>query len=492
MSINIKRNQLKRVVIVGGGLGGLRLAEDLSKANLQVVLIDKNNFHQFPPLIYQIASAGIDPSSISFPFRQIFRKRKNFYFRMAEARAVFPDKKILQTSIGKIEYDYLVFAAGTTTNFYGNANIEKWAIPMKTVSEAMGLRNAVLSNLERALTCATEEERQELLNVVIVGGGATGVEIAGALSEMKRYVIPYDYPDMDSSLMHIYLLEAGDRLLAGMSQDSSKKAYDFLTSMGVDVQFGKMVTDYKDHKVLMKDGQEIPTRTFLCDVSFTIPQGSFVSLVGESGCGKSTIAALLSGSRTGYTGSVTLGGVPVQELQQEQRLRTLTLVPHNAAIFKGTVESNLRMAKPDADEAQLWAALEQVNLADFCRSQNGLQTALHEGGSNLSGGQRQRLAMARALLHDTPIYLFDEATSNVDAESENDIMRAIHSLAGKKTIILISHRLANVVHSDCIYAMSNGRVIEQGTHAELLAQQGAYSRLYLAQRQLETLEEEDA
>ena len=263
MSINIKRNQLKRVVIVGGGLGGLRLAEDLCKANLQVVLIDKNNFHQFPPLIYQIASAGIDPSSISFPFRQIFRKRKNFYFRMAEARAVFPDKKILQTSIGKIEYDYLVFAAGTTTNFYGNTNIEKWAIPMKTVSEAMGLRNAVLSNLERALTCATEEERQELLNVVIVGGGATGVEIAGALSEMKRYVIPYDYPDMDSSLMHIYLLEAGDRLLAGMSQDSSKKAYEFLTSMGVDVQFGKMVTDYKDHKVLMKDGQEIHTRTFL-------------------------------------------------------------------------------------------------------------------------------------------------------------------------------------------------------------------------------------
>ena len=133
-----------------------------------------------------------------------------------------------------------------------------------------------------------------------------------------------------------------------------------------------------------------------------------------------------------------------------------------------------------------------MNLAAFCRRQNGLQPALHEGGSNLSGGQRQRLAMARALLHDTPIYLFDEATSNVDAESENDIMRAIHSLAGKKTIILISHRLANVVHSDCIYAMRNGRVIEQGTHAELLAQQGAYSRLYLAQRQLETLEEEDA
>lgn len=263
MSINIQRNQKKRVVIVGGGLGGLRLAEDLYGKGMQVVLIDKNNFHQFPPLIYQIASAGIDPSSISFPFRQIFRKRKDFYFRMAEARMVDTDKKILQTSIGKIDYDYLVLAAGTTTNFFGNKNIEQWAIPMKTVPEAMGLRNALLSNFERALTCATEEERQELLNVVIVGGGATGVEIAGALSEMKRYVIPYDYPDMDSSLMHIYLIEAGERLLAGMSEDSSRKAYDFLTGMGVDIQFGKMVTDYRDHKVIMKDGTEIPTRTFL-------------------------------------------------------------------------------------------------------------------------------------------------------------------------------------------------------------------------------------
>lgn len=263
MSINIHRNQKKRVVIVGGGLGGLRLAEDLYGSGMQVVLIDKNNFHQFPPLIYQIASAGIDPSSISFPFRQIFRKRKDFYFRMAEARMVDTEKKILQTSIGKIDYDYLVLAAGATTNFFGNKNIEEWAIPMKTVPEAMGLRNALLSNFERALTCATEEERQELLNVVIVGGGATGVEIAGALSEMKRYVIPYDYPDMDSSLMHIYLIEAGDRLLAGLSQDSSKKAYDFLKSMGVDVQFGKMVTDYRDHKVIMKDGTEIPTRTFI-------------------------------------------------------------------------------------------------------------------------------------------------------------------------------------------------------------------------------------
>lgn len=263
MSINIKRTSQKRVVIVGGGLGGLRLADDLKGSGMQVVLIDKNNYHQFPPLIYQVASAGLAPSNISFPFRQLFRKRKDFYFRMAEARAIFPDKKILQTSIGKIDYDYLILAAGATTNFYGNKHVEEWSIPMRNLSEAMGLRNVLLSNLERALTCATEEERQELLNVVIVGGGATGVEIAGAISEMKRYVIPYDYPDMDASHMHIYLLEAADKLLAAMSPASSEKALKFLTEMGVDVQFGKMVTDYKDYKVTCKDGTTIPTRTFL-------------------------------------------------------------------------------------------------------------------------------------------------------------------------------------------------------------------------------------
>ena len=233
-------------------------------------------------------------------------------------------------------------------------------------------------------------------------------------------------------------------------------------------------------------------RTVLKDVSFTVPQGSFVSLVGASGSGKSTIAALLAGRRTGYTGRVTMGGVPVQQLQRAARQRTLTVVPHDSTIFKGTVESNLRMAKPQATESELWAALEEVNLADFCRSQNGLQTAVHEGGSNLSGGQRQRLAMARALLHDTPIYLFDEATSNVDAESENDIMAAIRGLAGKKTVILISHRLANVVDSDCIYVLENGSIAEQGTHAQLLAHGGAYCRLYTAQKQLETLAKEDA
>ena len=263
MSFNIAKTNAKRIVIVGGGFGGLKLANALRKTGMQVVLVDKNNFHQFPPLIYQVASSGTEPSSISFPFRKIFRKRKNFYFRMAEARSIFPDRKILQTSIGKIEYDYLVLAAGTTTNFFGNKHLEEEAMPMKTLSEAMGLRNALLGNLERSITCATDQERNELQNIVIVGGGATGVEIAGVLSEMKKYVLPADYPDMDSSQLNIFLIEAAGRLLGGMSPESSAAAEQFLRNMGVNVCLHKKVTDYRDHKVIFEDGMEIPTRTFI-------------------------------------------------------------------------------------------------------------------------------------------------------------------------------------------------------------------------------------
>ena len=263
MSFNVPKVEKKRVVIVGGGFGGLKLANKLSKSDYQVVLIDRNNYHQFPPLIYQIASAGIEPSSISFPFRKIFQKRKNFYFRMAEVRSIFPEHKIIQTSIGKIEYDYLVLAAGATTNFFGNKHVEENAMPMKNVGEAMGLRNALLDNFERALTCATDVERQELLNIVIVGGGATGVEIAGALSEMKNFVLPKDYPDLPTSLMHIYLVEAGNRLLPAMSPESSAKVEQYLRTMGVNVLLNKMVTDYDNHRVMLKDGSSIATRTFI-------------------------------------------------------------------------------------------------------------------------------------------------------------------------------------------------------------------------------------
>lgn len=263
MSLNIDRNGKKRVVIVGGGFGGLKLANKLRHSGMQIILIDKNDYHQFQPLIYQVASAGMEPSSISFPFRRIFQNNHNVYFRMAEVRCIFPDKKIIQTSIGKVDYDYLVFAAGATTNYYGNKHIAEEAMPMKNVAEAMGLQNAILANLERSITCATDKERQELLNFVIVGGGATGVEIAGVLSEMKKSIIPHDYPEMDDSLINIYLIEASSKLLSAMSPAASQKAEEFLRRMGVNILLNKKVMDYKDHKVILQDGSEIATRTFI-------------------------------------------------------------------------------------------------------------------------------------------------------------------------------------------------------------------------------------
>lgn len=285
MSFNIEKGNKKRVVIVGGGFGGLKLANKLKKSGLQVVLIDKNNYHQFPPLFYQVASAGMEPTSISFPFRKIFQHRKDFYFRMAEVRAIFPEKNMIQTSIGKAEYDYLVLAAGTTSNFFGNEHIETEAMPMKSISEAMGLRNALLANLERALTCSTKQEQQELLNIVVVGGGATGVEVAGVLSEMKRFVLPNDYPDMPASLMHIYLIEASPHLLAGMSEESSSHAEKFLHEMGVNILLNKRVVDYKDHKVLLEDGSEIATRTFIwvSGVTANTFDNMDASLIGRGG-----------------------------------------------------------------------------------------------------------------------------------------------------------------------------------------------------------------
>ncbi len=227
-----------------------------------------------------------------------------------------------------------------------------------------------------------------------------------------------------------------------------------------------------------------PDREILHGVDLDFPQGSFTALVGESGCGKSTIASILMGRNKGFTGSVTVGDTPLPEIMESSLMEHITYISHNSYLFQGTVRDNLLLAKPQAQDSELWKVLVQVNLADFLRQEQGLDTPLLEQGSNLSGGQRQRLALARALLHDSPVYLFDEATSNIDVESENEIMEQIHALAAKKTVILISHRLANVVNADYIYVLDHGDVVEQGTHALLLAQKGAYAKLWNAQQSL--------
>ena len=226
-------------------------------------------------------------------------------------------------------------------------------------------------------------------------------------------------------------------------------------------------------------------REILHGVNMAFPKGSFTAIVGESGCGKSTIAAILMGRNKGYTGSITVGGTPLSEISEESLMENFTYISHQSYLFKGTVRENLLMARASAGEDTLWQVLEQVNLADFLRSEKGLDTVLNEKASNLSGGQCQRLALARALLHDSPVYIFDEATSNIDVESENDIMAQIHILAKTKTVILISHRLANVAGADNIYVLDKGNIEEDGNHNTLLAANGPYAKLWNAQQELE-------
>ena len=226
-------------------------------------------------------------------------------------------------------------------------------------------------------------------------------------------------------------------------------------------------------------------REILHGINVTFKKDRLTAVVGESGCGKSTLSAILMGRNKGYTGSVTIGGVELSDISEDSLMKNITYISHNSLLFKGTVRDNLLMGNPDADDAKLWDALKEVKLDAFLSEQQGLDTAVGEAGSNFSGGQRQRLSIARALLHDTPIYIFDEATSNIDVESENDIMELVMELSKTKTIILISHRLANVKNADCIYVLRKGDIAGNGTCEELITRNGEFARLWNAQQSLE-------
>ena len=284
------------------------------------------------------------------------------------------------------------------------------------------------------------------------------------------------------SFFHIAMngMAASDKIFALLDLPEPEQKSEWLDGMEMDIEFSGVHFSYEADREILKG------------VDMEFPAGSFTSIVGASGCGKSTAAAILMGRNQGYSGSVTIEGKELSDIQEESLMDQITLVSYNSYLFKGTVEDNLRMGSPDASEEEMKEALMKVNLWGFLQSQQGLQTPILEKGSNFSGGQCQRLAIARALLHDTPVYIFDEATSNIDAESEEMIMDVIHQLAQTKTILLISHRLANVVKSDRIYMMKDGSVAENGTHDQLIRQNGEYAKLYRSQMELEQYGKEAA
>lgn len=257
MSFNIPESGQKRVVIVGGGFGGLTLARKLANSDFQVVLIDKNNFHQFQPLFYQVAMAGLEPSSIVFPFRKVFQKKKNVFVRVTTVLSVKPEQNEIQTEIGALTYDYLILAIGADTNWFGNEKIRSKAIPLKSVNEALFLRNTIFDDYEKAVTASTKEQREHFLDIVIVGGGPTGVEVAGALAEMKRHIISKDYHDLNRDEIEIHLVHGDKKLLNTMSPEASAKSEKFLRELGVQLWLDKIVKDYDGKTVTIDDGSTI-------------------------------------------------------------------------------------------------------------------------------------------------------------------------------------------------------------------------------------------
>lgn len=259
----IDKSDKRRVVILGGGFGGVELAKALRNSDVQVVLIDRQNFHTFQPLLYQVATAGVEPQSIVYPFRKIFEDHPNFFFRMAEALSVDTARQIVETSIGYVNYDYLVVATGAVTNFYGNAEIEQKAIALKSIDDALSLRNTLLSNFEKALQIKNEAQLNSLMDFVIVGGGPTGVEIAGALSELRRHVFPKDYPELNFVNMDIHLVQSGPALLKGMSDAAAARAKETLERAGVKLWMNCRVKSYDGFTVTLDTGESLCTRTLI-------------------------------------------------------------------------------------------------------------------------------------------------------------------------------------------------------------------------------------
>ncbi len=283
ISMNIPDSDLPRVVIIGAGFAGLQIARNIDTQYYQIVLLDRNNYHTFQPLLYQVASAGLEPDSIAYPVRKVLRKKKNTFFRLTQVEHIDFDKAIVNTSIGSLEYDKLVIATGATNNFFGNESIQKYSLPMKTVTDALDLRSKILGNFEKALNTMDLAKRKELMNFVIVGAGPTGVELAGALAELKNKILPNDFPDLDLRTMQINLIEAAPKVLSAMGDKSSKKAHDYLKKLGVQIWTNTMVTDYTNNLVSTSGKRSFKSDTLIwaAGVSGNIPEGIESSQIGK-------------------------------------------------------------------------------------------------------------------------------------------------------------------------------------------------------------------
>lgn len=261
--MNIPDTGLPRIVVIGGGFAGMSFIKQLRGEKVQIVLFDRHNYHTFQPLLYQVSTGGLEPDSIAYPLRKVFRKHNNFHFRMAEVEHINTKEKIISTSVGSLPYDYLVIATGTRTNYFGNENIANNSMPMKTVPQALNIRSLILQNIEEADRVSSEEERKRFLNFVIAGAGPTGVELAGALAEFRKGILENDYPELEEEDMEVHLIEGQDRVLPPMSEAVSKKAQRFLEKLGVNVHLSTLISDYDGTTVTTKDGKTFRTATFI-------------------------------------------------------------------------------------------------------------------------------------------------------------------------------------------------------------------------------------
>lgn len=263
MKMNIPESSKPRVVIIGGGFAGLNLAKNLKNKNLQVVLVDKHNYHNFQPLLYQVATGGLEAGSIAYPLRKVFQGYPDYYFRLTTVKEILPQQKQVITEIGVLNYDYLVIATGSKTNFFGNKEIERYAMAMKTIPQSLNIRSLILENFEQAVLTPDADEQNALMNFVLVGAGPTGVELAGALAEMKKAILQKDYPDLDISKMQINLIQSGDRVLNTMSEKSSEAAEKYLTDLGVKVWKNIRVTNYDGRTITTNSGDSFDSATVI-------------------------------------------------------------------------------------------------------------------------------------------------------------------------------------------------------------------------------------